>query len=309
MSHDIKDLIISNNHIYNARNGIDLSTDSRVENVVISGNIMVGTDTDLWEGQAAANDGLILIVGNENTEPLLFNLTITGNIIRNFGKWTISSQACGGILLSGVDGASITGNTIEQPDGSQTYVAGIFINYYCHRLAISGNYIKTANKPPIHVHNLGDGTEISIIGNTLFSVTYAAVEVSSCTIDGFIVEGNAHKRTLSGYIETGTNVIDGLSLSAPYGGRGTSKHISIRTQGSSVTDLAVGASTTLINATVPGARIGDTIAVGYAGQTVGIHTFGYVTGSDTVRVEIYNASASVFSAAASTVCIDVFKHF
>lgn len=309
MSHDISDLTIANNHIYNVRNGIDLGTreESDTRNIVITGNVITGTETDSWKGEIAGNCGIAIASEPSVVTPRAFDITISGNTIRNFGKFQSGGAPNGAIRLSAIDGCNITGNTIEQPDGVAQYLGGIFIGYYCFRVNITGNYVRTESKTPVYVAN-NIGESINISGNTLYSATSTyAVRVENCTIDGLYVN-NLCNKDLSGYVEIGTNVIDGVSHTAPYGGRGISKHLSQRVIGNDITDLAVGSTTTLAQATMPGIEKGDTVAVGYYSQSPGIIVYGYGIGSNTVRVEIYNGTTSPLTLSATPVSINAFKH-
>lgn len=314
MSHDIASLLFTNNIVTNTRNGIDVTAASgtSLRNIVISGNYFEGTTTDTWSAANAANTGVFIATGGAIGTDTVANVTINGNLIYGFGRFTNSVQGVGGILLSNGYNVSVTGNTIVQVDGVNTYVAGIFIASTNYNHAISGNVIRSENtKPCVWAYN-STTDNLSITGNVFShsnaASTAAKVRIESCTINGLGVEANTVDQGKTGYAEVGTNVIDGVSIAAPYGGRGVAKKISQRFQGASVTGLAAGSTATLGNITMPDVVVGDTVSVGYAGASAGVIVYGYVTGANSVRVELYNGTGASLTKAAATVSVDAWKH-
>ncbi|MBP8110990.1 MAG: right-handed parallel beta-helix repeat-containing protein [Agitococcus sp.] len=310
MSHDLADAVISGNVIDEARNGIDVSVAAgkTITSIVIANNRINGTNTDTWSGAVAANSGIFIATGGTPGVDIASLIAVTGNIVSGFGQFNSGAQASAGILASNVFGCAISGNVITQPDGVATYVAGIYIGSQGTEISINGNVVKTTAKPPVQIANF-TGSDICVVGNVLRAEsTASAVRVENCTIDGLTVDGNRHNRLLSGYGEAGTNTIDGVAQTAPYGGRGVAAKLSQRVAGAAVAGLAAGATQTLATITMPGVVVGDSVAVGYGGQSAGVIVYGYVNGANTVRIELYNGTGGVLTKSAATVSVDAWKH-
>lgn len=314
MSHSIQSLLFCNNTVSNVRNGVDITAaaGTGLRNIVVANNYFEGTTTDSWSGTSASNTGIFIATGGTVGTDTVANLSVTGNVISGFGRFTQATQGIGGVLLSNAYNVSVTGNTIIQPDGVGTYVAGIFVASSNTGISISGNVVRSENtKPSIWLLNTKSDS-VNISGNTLTHInvasTQAKIRVENSTINGFGVEGNVGQLGKTGYSEVGTNVIDGVSIAAPYGGRGTAKKISQRFQGAAFSGLAAGASFTLGDITIPDAVIGDTVAVGYGGAAAGVIVTGFVSGANTVRVSLYNATGAALTRSAATVSVDVWKH-
>jgi hypothetical protein len=214
MSHAVDHLIIADNHIYNVRNGIDLGTPTDISDIVIVGNLIEGTDIDSWDGASAGNDGIGFATWAPGTVPLISNLTIVGNLVRNFGQFNSGATGNAGIFLHAVKQCTVTGNTVEQPAGGVTvYSSGIFINGYCDRVIVTGNCVTTVDTRPVSLFQV-IGTIIQVSDNMLYTAgSSAAVSVETCTIDG-LVDANVHDSALRAYRELGTNVITSLRTTA-----------------------------------------------------------------------------------------------
>lgn len=314
MSHSIQSLIVADNTMINVRNGVDITVASgtQIRNVIVSNNYIEGTSVDSWSGGAAANTGVFIATGGTVAVNTAANIVISGNIISKFGSHNQPTQGIGAILLSNAANVSVNGNTIIQPDGISNSVAGIFVSSFNSNLSIVGNIVRSENiRSCITVANATiDG--LSIVGNVFShsnsASTSAKIRIQSSTIDGVSIEANAGQRGKRNYEEVGTNVIDGVSAAAPFGGRAIAKKLSMRVLGAAVTSLAPQASFVLADITINDAQIGDTVAVGYAMQSTDCIISAFVVAANLVRVTIFNISTATISKAAATVSVDVFKH-
>jgi hypothetical protein len=229
MSHDCDGLRIVGNDIRNVRMGMDLGPNptvtgtNYVEKLVIQGNYVEGTSTDMWGGAAANNRG-ISVSGLDGTTTFSRNVSITGNVVSGFGTFNPGVSLQGGIILPYSTGVSIGGNRVSGigPNSfSASSVAGIGLNQNCGNCAIqgntiatdisvaagivvlnatiaggvtiSGNSILTGNVIPPILVSTASGDLLSITGNTLKDGSNGAtgVRVSAATLTQINVAGNA----------------------------------------------------------------------------------------------------------------------
>ena len=141
MSHVYRDIIISGNHIYNVRTGIDVSPLSNIssatfefQNVVISDNIITGTDTDGDSNYSHLNNGITFATESQ----IVHSIVITGNIIKNFCNF--SAPSYGTISIVNAKNAIIENNIIEnKTPNSATTGCCVEIRGTCKSITVAGN--------------------------------------------------------------------------------------------------------------------------------------------------------------------------
>lgn len=145
MSHDGREIVISNNVIDDCRTGVDIghfTATNLLRRVVISGNTINGTTTDTWAG-ASANSGGILVLGYDNSI-VIDAVTIADNVISNFFTATGMAGTAGissNITVGYVTNITVSGNTVSGA-GSITSNAGINVLGRADRACIVSNTLR-----------------------------------------------------------------------------------------------------------------------------------------------------------------------
>lgn len=167
MSHVYRDIIISGNHIYNVRTGIDVSPLSDIssetfefQNVVISDNIITGTNTDGDSTYSHLNNGITFATESQ----IVHSIAITGNIIKNFCNF--SAPSYGTISIVNAKNAIIENNIIENKT-PYSAITGccVEIRGTCKSITVAGNSFTCA-------------------------VLNIALNGGSVTVDDFVVKDN-----------------------------------------------------------------------------------------------------------------------
>jgi hypothetical protein len=226
MTHDCDGLRIAVNDIRNVRMGLDLganSVNTFVDKIVVVGNYIEGTNTDSWGGAAANNRGISVSGIDANTAAR--NVTVTGNVVSNFGIFNPGASMQGGIVVVYAIGVSVTGNRVSAIGPNPVNVnlaAGIAVNQIIQNVSITGNDLMTVTGvsagilalnvtltqgltitgncvnvggglPAVLLSTVTGGDCVSITGNTLRDATDTgtAVRVAGCTLSMLNVSGNA----------------------------------------------------------------------------------------------------------------------
>lgn len=220
MSHDCDGLRIIGNDIRNVRMGMDIGPNvgapgTYVDKLIISGNYIEGTTTDIWGGAAANNKGISVSGNNNNTppDPLLSfarNVTISHNIVNGFGTFNPGSSMQGGIVLPYSSGVTVMGNRVYGIGPNATnanLVAGIAVNQNAGNLTIVGNSVTTDINVAggIYVFNVTLAGGLSIVGNAVLTGNLIPpILVSTVTGDTISIVGNS--------INDGNNTATGVRI-------------------------------------------------------------------------------------------------
>ena len=307
MSHGVEKLIISNNHIYNCRNGIDLTNDDyTIANVVIEGNYIEGTGTDAYDGVNGMNNGIALIASGDAD---ITDILIRGNIVKGFSRFNSGAQANAQIQLQSVSNAVITGNNLYTHTGVNAIRTSIWISGESSRVVVNGNIIVSYNTAGVSLSGItGDGI---IVTSNVMSIAsgITGVVLSGSTINGLKIKDNLVSGGGTTYREVGTNVIDGKSLVYPDGGFGEERYRTYMFSVDAVTDLTPGELRSIATFSVPPPTVSqsDILMANYskAGATGQIVVRAVRWDSGNIRIFIKNEGASNFSAEAGNVQMTV----
>ena len=288
MSHDVTKLNIVGNTIENTRIGIDVGhivSTNVVLDIVIANNNVHLTSTDNWGGAGAIHGG-ILLIGNASTN--IQRAVVSGNIVRNafnISGGTISGDA-GAITIENCEYVAVSGNVVEGVGTVGTGV-GIYMVGDIALATISGNVLDGAmGGSAIRLVSVNSSL-VSITGNSISQDTAsdAAINISSSTIAGFAMEGNATNSTAP-FAQSGSTI----TLSDSW------------LRGSATYDPASlldgdGATTAV---TVTGASLGDFAEASFSLDLQGITLTAWVSSSNTVSVRFQNETTGTIDLGSGT---------
>jgi len=204
MCHRSSDIIISDNHVSNVRNGIDLTTvtseDYPFENIIVRGNELIGTEENKWSG-SALNNGILLLGNKANVYD---GVCISNNIVKGFGRFD-SPSGMSLIHLENVRNVIVDDNILEiNCTLASDYRAAIAMKGSIKNLSLLGNNIKS-NVLPILLNN--PTVDMLVISNNIADeITTPFVRVfASSVVDNMILENNSEHNIID-YIEAGASV-------------------------------------------------------------------------------------------------------
>ena len=192
------DNIITNNHVSQG----NTVTTNRVRGIVVGGDngtIVMGNTVENINGVG------ILIMDFTNQS---LNIVVVGNNVRNTGKIAQAGYEGAGIYLQGVEGATITGNTVNE-----AYWSGVHL-YNTSYSTITGNSIKDCGKNAtgwqggivLEYYSTYNVITGNIICDALGGLEYGIVETGGGTNDfNVFVSNSAFDATTLGISLDGAN--------------------------------------------------------------------------------------------------------
>ena len=306
MSHYTEKLLITNNIIFNCRNAIDLSSSNTIKDVIISNNYMEGTDIDTWNGESASNLGLMIIATTPGNNPDYSNINITGNIIKNFGKFT-SPQAKSQVYITRCNNITFNSNIIEHISDGSTYSGAVSISRETNNVNITNNNFNVITGGIGLDIYLFYGEGLVVTGNT-FKSQGTPIRLSGSDCSKLIIENNISNNEVV-YRETGTNIVDGISLSAPYGGRGEAKKLRMRLPADDVIGLVSKGVATLKTINIPegGLAIGSIVNVGYSKMSNSIQCYGRVSDSGNIIISVVNHGETTVDLTGGVISVEIIE--
>jgi hypothetical protein len=211
MTHDTDDLLISGNTIINVRTGIDASgfeSKRPIGNVIITGNYIRLTESNIWRERAALATGIIVTAGEGRP---ITGVVVALNVIEGAGKIEGGKPAgnvYGAIQLDGVSDTMINGNVIKDM-GSSFALYGIGVYRPGDNLSITGNSVSGSLKlPGIGVRQKDEKAHcrnLLIVGNSVQSRHRLSAHTSlhRGVFEGVFQANSIHPPTLSILAEAG----------------------------------------------------------------------------------------------------------
>jgi hypothetical protein len=210
MCHDVDDIIITGNHITNIRAGIDLSyssgTATSLENIIVSSNYIELTTTDVLSG-AAANSSGILIVGDNDVDNFIERVIIADNIIKDANQmtgFTSVGDAAGAIQIDTVKNLTVSGNIIDNFGNEDTAMKPIGVFYPRENVRIEGNQIEgsfSTDAISVYTQDTSLNNAFSVQNNTI--TTSNATGISNAYSVALSVAGSGTTATFNNLSITG----------------------------------------------------------------------------------------------------------